>query len=295
MHSSNPTQMSAAEPPDQQISAFLRPARALLGWLAPDQAHQLLTAASPGDTVSAEDALRARSTREFASCRTAVKQQNVVKAPPTGIGDYLAAFRQKAQNFFDDGFKVCMVDLSQLYALQPTTFTDYWTHEVEALDRAETRSIAEITLPTELQAQVSFAGNPQQKIFTLSSPNLNLQVVAAEIEQNPIGLGLKLQTACPNSVLQVAHYNDRYFCRDGHTRALQLLKRGITVVPAVIKEFSSYQEVAPGPNLLPEAITLGSNPPTLADFLDERVSAEVRLPVTRKLIVVSVAETEMVF
>lgn len=134
-------------------------------------------------------------------------------------------------------------------------------------------------MPTETKAQVAFAPpSGAQKTFTLSSPNLNLQVVGAEIEQSPMGLGLKLQTACPNSVLQVAHYNDHYYCRDGHTRALQLLMRGITVVPAVMKEFSNYGELAPSPNLLPEAITCGANPPTLADFLDDQVSADVRMP-----------------
>jgi hypothetical protein len=66
---------------------------------------------------------------------------------------------------------------------------------------------------------------------------------------------------------------------------MQLVKRGITRVPDLVKEFASYSEVAPRQNLLPEAVAHGANPPTLQDFLDDRLSAEVLLPMTRKAVV----------
>jgi hypothetical protein len=64
-------------------------------------------------------------------------------------------------------------------------------------------------------------------------------------------------------------------------------------VPALVKEFGSYSEVAPRQNLLPEAVACGANPPTLQDFLDDRVSADVLLQMTRKAVVISASEIEI--
>jgi len=279
-----------APPPRQRHT---RPARALIGWLAPDAAHNLLVSITGGD-VGAEIAARARSARECAAARKPVDQANLVRTPPTGIGDHLAALRQHGQQIFDEGFRVCTVSLSQLFAIQPTIFTDYHDTAVESVEPTDTCGLAEITLPLAREAQLSVVGDVTQRSVTLTSPDLNLQLVGPVPPQmGPAGCILGFNSIVANSLLQVAHHEGRYFCRDGHTRALQLLKRGITTVPAIVKEFKSYAEVAPRPNLLPEAVTMGSNPPTLQDFLDERVSADVQLPMTRKAIIVSAIEIEL--
>jgi hypothetical protein len=280
-------------PPGSDLPGFFRPARALLAWLPPEQAHQLLVSGRGARPIGPDVIARARSAREFAAGRTPTEQKNVVMEPPKAIGDHLAAFRQSASNLFDEGFRICTVDLTRLYSLQPTTFTDHHVEQVAALDPTDTRGIAKITLPTETQVPMSVSHNPAQKTITLASPSLNLQVVSGEVEQSQAGFTVKLLTTCPTSVIQAAHFDGRYFCRDGHTRALQLLKRGITTVPAVVKEFSTYAEVAPSRNLLPEAVTRGSNPPTLGDFLDDRLSADVLLPMTRKVVVVTATEAEL--
>jgi hypothetical protein len=141
--------------------------------------------------------------------------------------------------------------------------------------------------------QLALAQDPAQKTITLSSSNLNQAVGFLQPQMGPNGCAVGFQTTVSNSILQVAHLDGRYYCRDGHTRALQLLKRGITHVPALVKKFASYSEVAPRQNLLPEEIAQGTNPPTLQDFLDDRVSAEVLLPMTRKAIVISASEIEI--
>jgi hypothetical protein len=42
------------------------------------------------------------------------------------------------------------------------------------------------------------------------------------------------------SYMQVVHYRGRYFLRDGYHRAYGLLSRGITVVPAFVRETTTF-------------------------------------------------------
>jgi hypothetical protein len=286
-----PVLESSFERPPQN---FLRPARALIGWLDPEQAHQLLVGGQSDPTIGPHVVALAQSARASAGTRKRIEQTDAVGAPPTGLSEHLSAFRKTAQNLFDDGFRICTVDLARIYAIQPTTFTDYRVEHFNALDPDNERGIAEVTLPTQTESQVSLAPDPAQKTVAVASPNLNLQIVGLQVEPAPDGCVISFKAAAPNSILQVGHFNGRYFCRDGHTRAVQLLKRGVNRVPAVVKDFASYVELAPRPTLFPEAISLGSNPPTLADFLDDRVSAQVLLPATRKAVIVSASEAEVV-
>lgn len=294
MNSSAAVETSADKPPEPALPGHFRPARALIGWLPPDGAHQLLVSGLADQRIRHEVVARARSARDFASKRPPIKQTNIVDGPPNGIGEHLALLRQNAQYLFDEGFRVCTVDVSQLYAIQPTTFTDYHAAAVATLDPDDTLAIAAVTLPLAVEVQLAVGQDPAQKTITLSSSNLNLQAVGfLQPQMGPNGCAVGFQTTVSNSLLQVARFDGCYYCRDGHTRALQLLKRGITRVPALVKEFASYSEVAPRQNLLPEAVAHGANPPTLQDFLDDRASAEVLLPMTRKAVVISASEIEI--
>jgi hypothetical protein len=282
-----------AESPTRQEGHF-RTARALIGWLDPNAAHQLLVCGRDDQAVSPEVVARARSAREFAAARTPIEQSGVLGQPPTGIGEHLALLRQHAPNLFEEGFRICTVELGRLYAIQPTTFTDYYLAAVSALDPGDVRAIAEVTLPHAVEVQLAVVPDPARRTITLSCPNLNLQLLGPlEPQMSPNGCAVGFQTTVSNSLLQVAHMDGRFFCRDGHTRALQLLRRGIERVPALVKEFASYADVAPRSNPLDEVIALGANPPTLQDFLDDRVAADVLLPMIRKAIVISASEIEI--
>lgn len=270
-----------------------RPARGLLGWLEPDAAHQLLVAGHAEATVDADVVSRATAARQAASSRSPADQADVVSSWPTGIGDHLAQLRQIAKILFDEGWRPCSVDMARLYSLQPTTFADHVKEGVDVVDPDEKAELAGITLPlmTDVQMDVSF--NAPQRVWTVSSRNLNLQVLAPVEPTDVAPCAFGFSVAPSNSLFQVAHFEDRYFCRDGHHRAYQLLRRGIRTVPALVRSFSSYSELAPKGNLFPEAILLGKSPPTLHDFLDDRVAADVLLPRTRKVVVVSAEEVEI--
>jgi len=290
MTSTTATEDQLPNLPTQKKPGLFRPARALIGWLPPESAHELLLLGREDPTVTPEIVAHARSTRDFAAARTPVLQAGIVGAPPKGIGDHLAVLRQNTKNLFDEGFRVCTVDLSRLYAIQPTTFIDHREEEIQALNPADMRGAA-VTLPNVIEVAMAVAADPLQKTITLASPDLNLQVLGLQTQPSQDGsCMMSFQAGAMRSILQVAHFDGRYFCRDGHTRAVQLLRHGIKVVPALVRDFGTYAEIAQAPNLLPDPIALGSNPPTIADFLDDRVSAAVSLNMTRKVVVVSAKE-----
>src|SRR5207248_7467972 len=88
------------------------------------------------------------------------------------------------------------------------------------------------------------------------------------------------------SLMQVACLNGCRILRDGYHRAYGLLRRGITRVPLLVKEFPSIESLELPPGMLPQAEWLGDNPPYLSDYLDDDVAASVRLPITQQIVVV---------
>jgi hypothetical protein len=88
----------------------------------------------------------------------------------------------------------------------------------------------------------------------------------------------------------VAGYQGRYYLKDGYHRALGLLPRGISTVPAFVKDIAVYEELGVPAGMLHQDAFLGPRPPTLPDFWDGAVSAQVRLPAVQKRIVVQALE-----
>ena len=93
-----------------------------------------------------------------------------------------------------------------------------------------------------------------------------------------------------SSFLQVAVYRGRFLLHDGYHRAYGFLTRGISRVPAIVKEFPTFDAMRLPPGLLPQDAYLGVRPPFLTDYLDETVPAAVELPATQKVVVIQALE-----
>jgi hypothetical protein len=96
---------------------------------------------------------------------------------------------------------------------------------------------------------------------------------------------------CDASGYPTGRYRGRYYMRDGYHRAFGLLSRGISVVPAFVRDIGAFEELVPDPRtMLPQDSYLGQRPPVLADYLDDAVASAVRLPAIRKMIIVQALE-----
>jgi hypothetical protein len=64
---------------------------------------------------------------------------------------------------------------------------------------------------------------------------------------------------------------------------------GVTWAPVFLRDFDSIQQLVP-PGMLPQEAFLGERPPTLRDYADTEVSAEIQVPASQKVVVVQALE-----
>lgn len=178
-----------------------------------------------------------------------------------------------------------------------------------SLDPGDLRAIARLTLParhpqpvgdlpagddiTPIQGQY----HSRTKTYTITSPNLNLTVAGNfdapgnENATQPGGLlGHGFNITIPSSFIQVARFQGRYLLRDGTHRSFGLLSRGITRVPAYVRDFTTADDLAPA-ETVPRNAWLGDRPPLLRGYHDDLVAEPVLLPIPHLTIVIQATET----
>jgi hypothetical protein len=272
-----------------------RPARVLLGWLSPQEAALMQSGREVQAGRRSEDTpehhlARARRAREAVASRPAgVDQANIVQKPPEALADYIGELHKQAvvRQLLSEGWQPALVDLSRLCATQPYIYTD------EAVDRSlgvsvdDVVALAKVTLPVSGSASVRATFDSRKQAFVFSSPNPNLRVAdrfEQPIEPGVAGYGFVVRII--PSYLLVATVKGRYILRDGYHRAYGLLKRGLNVVPALVRDFETVEQLSIPGGMLPHHAFLGDRPPRLCDYLDDTVAADVELPATEKMVIV---------
>lgn len=301
MPSTKLTLVSPEEEPQRPDNSHARrPARALTGWMQPEAAHAILQADSTDpNTAAAAIATAERARRVVAARPAGVDQDGLVMPAPAGLDRHIRELRASpaAAPYFSEGWRVALVDLSRVVACQPHVLTDQVTDRVAAIDPDDPASVAALTLPTGQGEPVPVQYDPQRMVLTVVSSSHNLRIVApfAPIQQlpgeasSPAPLGFVVVDA--PSFMQIACVGGRHYMRDGHHRALALLARGITTVPAFVREPTAFEEIFdPRAQLLPRDAYIGSRPPIMQDLLDDSVSTPVQVPDIKKVIAISFVE-----
>ncbi|MBS2965826.1 ParB-like nuclease domain-containing protein [Actinocrinis puniceicyclus] len=161
-------------------------------------------------------------------------------------------------------------------------------------------SLIEVCLPVG-QPTAPFAITTDQDSITISSANPNLRVISGQAYPTLAATAPNLPprqvqavtflVTTSTSYVQVAHYQGRYFLRDGNHRAAALLLAGITQVPAIVIEAPTFQYVAPPPlGLFDYQVAFSNRPPLVTDFWDTSVAAGGHHPATYKVVRVSAAQ-----
>jgi hypothetical protein len=96
------------------------------------------------------------------------------------------------------------------------------------------------------------------------------------------------------SFVSVAEYRGRYILRDGYHRAYAFLRAGAVSVPAFVRRFGDDESPFRS-GMLPEEVYCGDRPPTLQDYHDDAVAADVSFTPNDTTIVVSAAPTSLAF
>ncbi len=282
--------MGQAALPANGLAAPHQIGRALIGWMTANEATLWLSGRRVDLQGLPEHQHRAEQARIAVAGRTpGLDQTNIRTAPPPELNAHLEALHQSAAGaqLFNEGWQVCVADLSRVCAAQPHINTGRSTQRVEGLHADDLASLANVSLPISTPVALPVAFDPAKNTWIFSSPNPNLRVLGrfngqAQPGQNIFGFAVGVSA----SFLSVALYQNRYLLRDGYHRAFGFLSRGINLVPAFVREFATYEELALPPGMLPQEAFLGERPPTLRDYLDENVSAEIQVPITQKIVVI---------
>lgn len=231
-----------------------RPARALIGWIGFEEAARWL--AGPGQQPTAEHRERVEHAHGAVVARTAgVNYDNVISPAPAALAEHIAALRTNPASliYFQEGWDVAVADLSRVRAIQRHVLTDDATERVAGADPGDILSIAAIALPLAERRRLAAGFNEEKQSWVFSSSNPNLRIAGhAQVEVQPGTHVFGFVVSVSTSFIQVARYRGLYFLRDGYHRAHGFLARGITRVPAFVREFATFEEMRMPAGLSPQ-------------------------------------------
>jgi hypothetical protein len=267
-----------------------RRARALIGWLPPNEGALWLSGRQLNQQPNQNDLATCEAARQVVAARPpGVNQEELFVDLPAVVTAHIEALRQNptsAQILAQAG-EPKFVDLTKVCAAQPQIYVEDALKRVAGITADDFVALIELTLPLPMPGQIPVVFDDVKNAWILSSPNPNLRVAGHFHSQVAPGvMGFGFAVSLQKSYLQVAGLQGRYFLRDGYHRAYGLLAAGIRNVPALVKECQSFEQVGLPQGLLPQAAYLGDRPPLLPDYLDNQVAADTTLLVVQKMVVV---------
>jgi len=281
----------SVQPITEQVQGY-RSARALIGWMTPDEAKLCLSRRKADEKERPEYEERSASARAAVSSRPISNAQaEVISAAPDKLAEHIKSLQQhpSSAQYFHEGWHVAMVDLSKVCSIQPVIHKDQAVERIVGVNSDDIESLAKLSLPIPAPSNLAVQFIPDKQSWLFSSPNPNLRIMGqfgGEVQPGLHGFGFIV--AVSSSYMQVGSYKGRYLLRDGYHRAYGFLSTGISHVPVFVREFVTFNEFATGlpVGLLPQDAYLGDRPPWLIDYFNDDVSAEVLTPATHKMVVI---------
>ena len=275
--------------------------RALVGWMSRDEAAAVLLGGrfpAPGEDLSKQDEVITRAKAKVNE-RPEYKPEDCVV--DTGHGFDLESFSSNqviASHFFGLKWSIKVVDLTKVLTFQKLVKVDGLAERLSPIisDKSNKEKLAKFCLPLDApELPQGLIPDMDKHGFSISSLNPNLRFAGAQAGAIAITpqeglppvnmLGITFLISMGASYMQVAKYNGRAFLRDGNHRAVGLLQNGITQVPCVFIEATSFEQVGADPaSTLSHEILYGQRPPYLKDFIADLVSVAALQPSTRRVI-----------
>jgi len=289
-----PEHAGAAVPGSEQV--VMRPVRILLGWLADQEAAQLLMGRAPMPT----DDLRPQLTAVASSRNIVAKRHEFVSEDP--VCDVKHAKLQKVAerpevqaHFHGFTWRPTVVDLRKVLSFQKLVNVDGLDSRVGQATPANLDELIEVCLPSQQAvAPTGALTDADGKGFTISSLNPNLRIAGAQLSDAMVSPAPGLPTvkmqavtlfvSMGTSYVQVIRYRDRCFVRDGYHRAAALIRRGIYEVPCIFIEAQRFEDLSCPPGSFPYEVLYSSRPPFLTDFWAKGVAADATQLSIRKVV-----------
>jgi len=258
--------------------------------MAPEDGALWLAGRQVGHPEREEFVRRTVRARNVVEARTlGVDQSDIFRPVPTSINEYVSKLEQNPPSapLFKEGFRVALVDLERVCAIQPHVLTESAVERLQGVDVSSLESVASVTLPIPGPERMPAQFDSSKNAWIFSSRNPNLRIAgnfSGEVQPGVPGFGFVVSIS--NSYVQVAGLRGRYFLRDGYHRSFGLLAAGARWVPCLVREFRSFEELALPAGLLPQDAFLGERPALLTDYFHEDVSAAIEVGATNRMIVI---------
>jgi hypothetical protein len=175
-------------------------------------------------------------------------------------------------------WRAVMIDLKQILSFQPIVRVDDLDERVMAASK-DPDSLLQLCFPPNVQMEASFETSEQGHTIVTSSPNLTY--VPAQLPAQIGGQPVPALAFVPQfnfNFLNVAHYQGRYFIRDGYHRTAGLLRNNAepqVIIPCILVETQTLNQTGWRPGMIAEAVLLSDHPPYVSDFWDEAVSRDL--------------------
>lgn len=274
-----------ASAPDQG-GTDTRPTRSFIGWLDDaDALSQLLGRGPTPEDELTDLARKVAAAKAAVSARPGFEARDPIVEGDSSVLSQIEARPDVQGSFAGVNWSVNWVDLSRVQSVQKFIYADDLSSRVAVAVR-DADALTDLCFPQSQQEQIQVnvdldglgvlvsSYNPHLRVGLLPPQQMLVAPAPGNLPQQMLGLPFGVNFGI--SYLHLARYQDRFILRDGTHRAAALLREGIAVVPAVIVEAPSWEFVAPIPGLLPETTAMGDRPPMLADFWDEKTSADGR-------------------
>ena len=265
------------------------PGRALIAWMEGDRAELLLAGQRPAARTAAHKERVVTAQRALAERPPLRPTESVITPAPDALAEHERVLRstKPGMEFFQNGYRLVLVDLRQVIALQEQVLIRDADHRVQGLDSRDWKALAQITIPTPVPPAIPAQFDQASNTWIINSSNKNLRIIGnwgGPVQNGLICFGFAV--ALMQSFVQLINYQSRCYLRDGYHRACGFLKRGIYVVPALCKESRDGADLTIEGEGLSLTQCLSDRPPLLTDYFDERVSADIQLPQSQKNIII---------
>jgi hypothetical protein len=203
----------------------------------------------------------------------------------------MLAAREPVRSMLTAGWRPRVVDLSQVVATRPVVFSDAGDR-VRGVVADDVIGLAALTMPLPAAPDLPVTLDPDRQAYVVASSDPNLRILGPRSGGDPAGVTLGFAVGIAASQLQVAVVRGRPLLRDGHHRAVGLLARGITRVPAFVRDVDDVEAAELPSGALSASTLLGARPPLLPDYLNDAVAIGVQLPATQKVVLIQAVELE---
>ncbi len=282
--------------------------RALIGWGNEQwstQARSSLISATPDQHLQAVLACKAQVAMRSAFTPTnpvsEIEDNDLVKAVKARP-EY--AYIETEVTNSGGSCRLAMVNLKEVLAFQPLVRIDHLEKSHLQCPLSD-EQLYELCFPASHPVSTDDAtieANSNGYIITTLDPNIRV-IPFHSIPGTTTGINFQLQYPSASSALEaqlfsflllrvpnylmITHYQDRYVLRNGYTRAVNLLSKGLDTVPCVLIEGQNPGLIGFKPGMFDLGIVLSTHPPRLPDFWDDTVTCLWKRPALRHVYHVS--------